>query len=151
MQTNNLYRIKNSTTMLAGVSQGLAEYFNVDVTIIRILFVVLFFTPFPVGIIYFILWAVLPVKNEFNFANITENPYLSNLNTPTTMNNNSKQSSITGGVILIILGSIFAIKEFFDVNLFHYVGRMWPLFLVGLGVWLIVRDRNDSLPPSNNL
>ena len=145
-----LFRIKNKTAMLGGVSQGLSEYFSIDVALIRVLFVALFFVPHvPSVIAYFILWAVLPVKTEFGYANVaadsTEPSNFSNLNI-TNMSNHSKQSSLTGGIILIILGSIFAIKEFFDVNIFHYVGRMWPLFLVGLGVWLIVRDR--PVPPN---
>jgi phage shock protein C len=145
-----LFRIKNKDSKLGGVALGLSEYFDTDVSLIRALFVILLFVPhLHLGFIYFILWLVLPVKNEYNYASTaadsTETSNFSNLNF-TNMSNHSKQGSMTGGIILIVLGSIFAIKEFFDVNIFHFVGKLWPLFLVGLGVWLIVRDR--PIPPS---
>ena len=142
-----LFRIKNKDSKLGGVALGLSEYFEIDVTIIRVLFVILFCTPVPAGFTYFILWLVLPKKTEFSYAKAadftteTTNFSTSNL---TNMSNHTKQSSMTGGIILIILGSIFAIKEFFDVNIFHYIGKAWPLFLVGLGVWLIVRNQDNS-------
>ena len=40
-----LFRIKNRQAMLGGVSQGLSKYFNLDVTLIRVVFVLLFCYP----------------------------------------------------------------------------------------------------------
>ena len=57
-----LYR---STTdkKIAGVSAGIAEYFNIDPTIIRIIFVILLLPGgFPGLIPYVILWIVVPAK-----------------------------------------------------------------------------------------
>lgn len=39
METKKLYRSR-SNRMIAGVCSGLAEYFNIDPTIVRVLFVV---------------------------------------------------------------------------------------------------------------
>jgi phage shock protein C len=146
-----LYRIKNRQVMLGGVSQGLAEYFNIDVTLIRVLFVLLFFTPFPSGFTYFILWAVLPTKYEYGFAGIginqefnsNDNINTQNLNS-TNMSRHNQNNNLVGGAVLIILGVIFSFRTFFDINLWHYIGKMWPIGLVMLGVWLIVRDHKDD-------
>jgi phage shock protein PspC (stress-responsive transcriptional regulator) len=48
--------------MIAGVCGGLAEYFDLDVSIIRILFVVLtiFTAAFPGILVYIIMWIVVP-------------------------------------------------------------------------------------------
>jgi phage shock protein C len=56
-----LYR-SNKDSMLGGVAGGLAEYFNVDPTIVRLVFVLLAFVSvgFPMGLIYLILWVVIP-------------------------------------------------------------------------------------------
>lgn len=55
-----LYR-NNSNKILFGVCSGVAEYFDVDVSIVRILWGVLAFT--GVGLIAYIIAAyVLPVK-----------------------------------------------------------------------------------------
>ena len=55
-----LYRAKSST--IAGVCKGLGDYFNIDDSLIRILFVVLMFTPFPIIFTYLLLWISTPNK-----------------------------------------------------------------------------------------
>lgn len=50
--------------MLGGVCAGLAAYLNIDVTWVRLLVIALIFVSFStVGIIYVILWIVLPVAD----------------------------------------------------------------------------------------
>ncbi|WP_337041249.1 PspC domain-containing protein [Emticicia sp. 17c] len=63
-----LYRIKSSK-MLGGVAAGLAEYFNIDVTLVRVLFVVAFFAPIPAVIPYIVLWAIMPTKESLTSNN----------------------------------------------------------------------------------
>ena len=142
--------------MLGGVSQGLSEYFNIDVTLIRVLFVLLFFTPFPSGITYFILWALLPTKYQYGLAGVTDSQDLnssSNINFQTdgepssnftNMSRHNQNNNLVGGAVLIILGVIFSFKTFFHINLWHYLGQMWPLFFIGLGIWLIIKNRKDD-------
>ncbi|GET28130.1 PspC domain-containing protein [Prolixibacter sp. SD074] len=64
MQTGSPKRLIRSRTdrMIAGVCGGLAEYFDLDVSIIRILFVVLtiFTVAFPGILVYIIMWIVVP-------------------------------------------------------------------------------------------
>ena len=45
--------------MVAGVAGGLAEYFNVDPTLIRLLFVVMSLAGGPGLLLYIILWVVM--------------------------------------------------------------------------------------------
>jgi phage shock protein C len=57
-----LYR-SASDKKIAGVCGGLGEYFNMDVTIVRIIFVLLLLPGGLPGFIpYVILWAVVPMK-----------------------------------------------------------------------------------------
>lgn len=57
-----LYR-SISDRKIAGVCGGLAEYFNIDPTIIRVIFVILLLPGgFPGFIPYVILWLVVPDK-----------------------------------------------------------------------------------------
>jgi phage shock protein C len=57
-----LYR-SSTDKKIAGVCGGLAEYFNIDPTIIRVIFVLLLLPGgFPGFIPYVILWAVAPLK-----------------------------------------------------------------------------------------
>lgn len=47
--------------MVAGVAGGLAEYFNIDPTLVRVLFVILALPTIGIGLlIYIILWIVMP-------------------------------------------------------------------------------------------
>jgi phage shock protein C len=140
-----LRRIKNKDSVIGGVTQGLGEYFDIDPTIFKVLFVVMFFTPLPSFIIYLILWVVLPEEfSEFSYANGNSQSSFKTSNFTTMSNHSSKNGNLVGGIVLITLGAIFAFRTFFDINLFHYIGKMWPLFLIGLGVWIIVRDKDDN-------
>jgi phage shock protein C len=61
MESKKLTRSTNDR-MLAGVAGGLAEYFDVDPTLVRVLFALgTLFTGVGLGvIIYIILWIVMP-------------------------------------------------------------------------------------------
>ena len=52
----------NSNVMFAGVAAGLAEYFNLDPTLVRLLFVVFGIISgfFPALFVYLVLWFVMP-------------------------------------------------------------------------------------------
>ena len=53
-----------SKKKIAGVCQGVAEYFDIDPTLVRILwFVVAWFYGVGVGI-YILMWIILPDKSE---------------------------------------------------------------------------------------
>jgi phage shock protein C len=139
-----MYRIKNEKSVLGGVCQGLAIHLNTDITLIRVAFVVLFFTPFPIIICYLILWAVLPkysgvLTSDIQTINSDANNNFKQIN---NMSNQSKNGNMIGGLILIVLGAIFSFKTFFDINLFSYLKNLWPLILIGLGIWIIVKEKD---------
>lgn len=47
--------------MIGGVCAGIADYFNWDITLVRIVYVLAtFFTVFSGGIVYLILWLIMP-------------------------------------------------------------------------------------------
>lgn len=54
-----LYRSRHER-MVAGVAGGLGEYFNIDPTLIRLLFVILTFLGGPGLLAYIIFWIVVP-------------------------------------------------------------------------------------------
>ncbi len=59
MEKRKLMRSNNR--MIAGVCSGIADYFGWDITLVRIFYVLLtFFTAFSGGIVYLILWLVMP-------------------------------------------------------------------------------------------
>lgn len=61
MTDKKLYRIP-SKGMIGGVCAGIGDYFDIDPTIIRLVFVLLFFAGFSGGLIYLIMWLIVPIK-----------------------------------------------------------------------------------------
>jgi phage shock protein C len=58
-ETRKLYRSRKNR-QLAGVCGGLVEYFNTDVTLIRVLFVVFAVLGGPGLLAYILLWIIVP-------------------------------------------------------------------------------------------
>jgi len=58
-----LYRSKNNQ-MIAGVCAGLADYINIDPTIVRLIFMILFLMGTGGFWIYIILWAIVPLPPD---------------------------------------------------------------------------------------
>jgi len=55
-----LYRASKKDSVIGGVCGGIAEYFEVDPTLIRLIWVLLIFA-FGTGILaYLVLWAIMP-------------------------------------------------------------------------------------------
>lgn len=129
---NRLERIP-SQSMLGGVAAGIAAYFNTDVALIRVLFVVsALFIHFPIVLIYIILWIALPQRDAF-FPQ--PNVPVSEAGSTTTRTNSNP---VLWGVVLVSLGLLFLLDEF--VWWFSW-GKLWPLALVALGAYLIFRER----------
>ena len=58
-QTRKLYRSRTNRK-LGGVCGGLAQYFNTDAKLIRVLFVVLALLGGPGLVIYLLMWILVP-------------------------------------------------------------------------------------------
>ena len=55
---------RSNDRVIAGVFGGLAEYMDVDPTVVRLAYVILtFFTAFSGVILYPILWLIMPEKS----------------------------------------------------------------------------------------
>ena len=58
-----LYRSKHKA--IGGVCAGLAEYFNMDIALFRILYLVfsILSVAFPGAIVYLLMWAIIPQRH----------------------------------------------------------------------------------------
>jgi phage shock protein C len=71
--------------IIAGVSSGTAEYMQVDVTIIRLLFVLSTIFLFGTGIlVYLVMWIIVPVNNDPAARFSKFNDYFKNQNNPSS-------------------------------------------------------------------
>ena len=147
MEGTPLSRISDEA-MIGGVCAGLAHYFGLNRTVVRLLFLIGIPLPgFPALLIYAILWVVLPKQPlgaSVNQLTVYSNPVFSmkpyNPNQPA-----SPDRSLIGGAILILLGVMFLIDRYFDIDF----GDLWPFILIAIGLWLIFRDRIKTPFDSN--
>ena len=65
MKNKKIYR-KTDDCIIAGVCAGLADYFEIDETLVRVIFVLLFIGGGSGILIYLVLWLVIPKKGEEN-------------------------------------------------------------------------------------
>jgi len=65
--SKKLYR-SNQNVMLAGVLGGLAEYLNMDVTLVRLIFIILllFTAGIPLTILYIAAAIIIPKSDVYN-------------------------------------------------------------------------------------
>jgi len=55
-----------------------------------------------------------------------------------------KRAQITVGIAIIVFGCLLLISNLLQINLWSY---LWPLFLIGLGVWVLLRPRRSPGAP----
>jgi phage shock protein PspC (stress-responsive transcriptional regulator) len=132
--------------MLGGVAGGVAEYFDIDPTLMRIIFIVTLFIGGGGFLAYIIMWIVVP---EEPFVIITPDTSANQKATGeatepdpqilSQYHHRQKRGSI-GGIILIIIGVLFLLDNFFPRFDF---GDYWPLILIAIGAGLLLRSRNN--------
>lgn len=150
-----LYRSRKDK-MIGGVAGGLAEYFDVDPTLVRIVFIITLFLGGSGVLAYIILWIVVP-----------EEPYIytstgsaTNTDSSTASSSGEQKSSgesnsaayqqayeeqktrrrNVGAIILIIIGVLFLANNF--IPRFDF-GDYWPLILIALGLGLLLKSKNN--------
>jgi phage shock protein C len=57
---------------IGGVCKGFANYFEIDESIIRIIFIALIFTSFPIIITYLFMWMIIPLERYENIKDNSE-------------------------------------------------------------------------------
>jgi phage shock protein PspC (stress-responsive transcriptional regulator) len=134
-----IYR-SNTEKVIGGVCGGLGEYFGIDPTWVRVLFVLTIFAN-GVGLLaYLIGWIVIPRETEVSTETTTAEGSMAEGHSVAAHQSREahkhRGAGFLPGIILVILGMIFLFDRVFYWFDFDYV---WPLVLVGIGVILIYR------------
>ena len=158
-----LYR-STREKMLGGVCGGIAEYFDVDPTIVRLAFVLTVLAGGAGFIAYIIMWIVVPQESygQFNMPAGEQSPKTDfppqssevppqNTEAGTAeqqgqakdpvsdyFNSVQKQKEkrgLTFGIIMILVGVILLADNVFDRLHFH---DLFPLILVGVGIVILL-------------
>ncbi|MBW4890985.1 PspC domain-containing protein [Mucilaginibacter sp. HMF5004] len=142
---NRLYRDENRK-VLGGVCAGLADYFNIDISLMRVIFI---FANVCAGLsfwVYIVMWVVIPAKLTFtpgvNFANF-------NMPDPGTVPVPKERSASTAtviiGAILITFGTIFLLNEYDIMPDWEY-HKLWPVVFIIIGLCVIFGSKKKTTP-----
>lgn len=151
--SKRLYLSRNDKK-LAGVCGGIAEYFDIDSTIVRLLWV-LFTIPGGAGLIIYIIAAVImnePPSHRPYHSSTSSSINLSKSNgqhssegeshqeeSPRFERNNNRDHVFIGGILMLI-GGYFLTRNLFS---WHWLSMrfVWPLLLIGVGVAVLLNGR----------
>ncbi len=162
-ERKKLYRSRKDR-IIAGVCGGLGEYFSVDPVIVRILFVLLAFANGFGILLYVILLIVVPVEpgpeieinreekiREFaektgekieSLAQEVSGQFKAEAGKPARDLAPAMGKRNTIGIIIVVIGLIFLLDQFFPVLNFFSWRYVWPLGIILLGIFIILRDKN---------
>lgn len=158
--TKQLYR-SATNRMIAGVCGGLADFFDVDATLFRVLFVAVTFLGGAGVLVYVILWIIIPLptsntqdskmrmeefKNEAKgfVQHTAEQMKQGNQGAHATSASRTQRALAIG---LIVLGGLIIVKNFLPHISYTYV---WPVILVVVGVWLLWQAQPTSVKSAND-
>lgn len=140
-----LYRIPREGKVF-GVCAGLAHYFDIDVTLVRLVFVALAFaTGGAVFIMYLILAIVLPEQKHFKVdgnkrdGDFSFSEKIQELGHEVQKNHVVPRFKNYFGVGLVIFGSLLLVQQIFPNLVVLRWDLIWPIFLIAIGIMVIVR------------
>lgn len=150
--SNRIYRSRTDCT-IAGVCGGLGEYFDIDPTIIRILFVLLLFVDGVSLLGYIIAWIIIP-KQPLTAVDSSAPPAsfgaaVEGAAEPVRKEYPGWNKYLPGG-ILIGIGVFFIIREHYW---WWHMERFWPLIFIAVGVYLLFKfsRRDTKADPASRL
>ncbi len=152
-----LYR-SSTQRILGGVCGGLGEYFNIDPTIVRVIYAIITVaTAGVIGVVlYLLLWLIVPAEASLGKStreSLREN--VDDMASSARQIGNEVHATLRGvsseeprrlepaalaGLLLIILGALFLLGNLDLLGWFHW-SKLWPLIVIVIGLLLLVRRR----------
>lgn len=131
--SRQLYR-SNENKIIAGVCSGIAEYFEVDPTIVRIIWLLSIFAGFGI-IAYIICWLVMPEKNTGYYSSSIFNE---SSTTKQISSVDKEKSKRILGIALLIIGTLFLFDRFFK---WFDIDILLPVGIIAVGAYILFSTR----------
>jgi phage shock protein C len=119
--------------MLGGVAGGLAEYLEVDATLVRLAFAALVLAAGAGFLGYVIAWIVIPEEPERADAYPVAAAPAADRVPPPARSARARGARLVIGVILVVIGA-FLLLDWALPDLHHY---LWPAAIIVLGLGLL--------------
>lgn len=139
---NKKFERSSTNRVIGGVCAGLADYLNLDIALMRVLFVVAAFCGSFGFWLYIILWIVIPSQKLLNFDNMQQEE--STIDITPDEKRGSNKGAIIISIILIVIGLIALMDNFLYID---WIWKLWPVILIVLGVVIIIntqKNRNNG-------
>jgi len=148
-ETKKLYRSK-SDRVLFGICGGIAKYFNVDATLIRILFLLLALS--GIGILFYIALALIipedPTEQIEGDREHAAKKFIENIGHNAQKiahelkhgKNWWSDSKNVLGIIVLVIGVILLAQVFFPI-IFMPLHMLLPIVVIGIGLYFLVRKK----------
>ena len=151
MTYKKLYR-SNDDKIIAGVAGGLAQYFDIDPTLVRLAFVIL--TIFSgVGVAIYLILAIITPTAEKPEANPRDNlnelaeairkktkHASADFHSPTTAESKKNRTRLWFGLALALLGISLLAHNFLPESFNWFSMKLlWPLIIITFGAYLITK------------
>jgi phage shock protein C len=154
-----LYRCRQNR-LIAGVASGIAEYFDVDPTLVRVLWIASIFFGGLGLFAYVVMAIIMPLEpEEMPVANASPGDPTADATTPTASGWHSTPAThrhpsrdngrlVTFlGIALMLFGAL-ALADTFLPELADGGRFIWPAFILGIGVLLVASAvRREPTPP----
>ncbi|PKM68852.1 MAG: hypothetical protein CVU95_01860 [Firmicutes bacterium HGW-Firmicutes-2] len=125
-----LYR-SNKNKVLAGVCGGIAEYFKIDVTIVRLIVVLLAFPSFGITFFGYIIGALIIPERPLDYVEVNDGE---DIDRETTIDLDSKDTRRVLGILLIGIGALILMSKLF---LWFDSGMIIAIAIITIGIFII--------------
>lgn len=125
--SKQLYR-SSEHKLIAGVCAGVAEYFEIDPTIVRIIWLITLFAGFGI-LAYIVCWIIMPEDDTYESSSDANSSV------------DKEKSKQILGVVLITVGTIFIIDRFFS---WFNISILIPAAIILIGLYILFGARRES-------
>ena len=143
MAGKRLYRSRDNR-IIAGVCGGLADYLNVDATLVRVVTVLVTLFGGSGILAYIILWIVVPEAPGGGSQTKEKEQKSEDVSEP---NSNHAEKILSGGngqwlvgTLLVVVGVMLLLNNLLPAL---ELMRLWPLAIIIFGVWLLMKQGGE--------
>lgn len=134
MENNKKLERDTQHKVIGGVCAGLANYFDIDVVLLRVILACMLVFAGAGFWLYIILWAVIPAAKYGAESDEARQSVME-----THESGRSNKAALVFGLILIAAGALGLVHRFVPEISWHVI---WPVILIILGILLLFPSKN---------
>lgn len=133
--------------LIAGVCGGLSEYFEIDASIIRLIFSLTFFAGGAGLLIYLVVWIIIPSNpncgdSQTGAEEIKEKAedFAEEIRKHVGDKKKLNGTSAIVGAVITLIGVAFLLENLFGLHFWHSI---WPIvIIVVIGLIIVIKSKN---------